>query len=183
MLERTILLAILSILASAGFAREQVPQQLGELVLGKAPPPKYIFGQDDGSNTQAYYVEKDALPKMWQALAPGMPDAVELATVTSYKGRVAQVIFALHYDVQFEVVHRYLTTRFGKGQKANVRTPPIAKNEDCPPLYLMQHWRYESRMLTVMWDKFSGVKVVLRDGRAREMDRNSESDSEPCVEF
>jgi hypothetical protein len=180
---RTILVAIMPILASTGFAREQVPQQLGELELGKVPPSKYIFGESDGSPVQAYYVAKDALPKMWLALAPGMPDVVELATVTSYKGRVAQVVFALHHDVKFEVVDRYFTTRFGKGQKANVRTPPIGKAEDCPPLYLMQHWRYESSMLTVMWDKFSGVKVVLRDGRAREMDRNSESDSEPCVEF
>jgi len=183
MLVRTTVLAIMLILASTAFAREQVPNQLGELVFGKAPPSKYIFGQSDGSPTEAYYVEKDALPKMWLALAPGMPNVVELATVTSYKGRVAQVIFALHYDVKFETVHRYFTARFGKGQKANVRTPPIAKAEDCPPLYLMQHWSHGSNVLTVMWDKFSGVKVVLRDGRAREMDRDSESDSEPCVEF
>jgi|SRR5882762_7935353 len=181
MLVRTILLAIIPILASTGFAREQVPQQLGELVLGKAPPPKYLYGQSDGSPVQAYYVAKDALPKMWLALAPGMPDVVERATVTSYKGRVAQVIFALHHDVKFEVVHRYFTTRFGKGQKANVRTPPIAKTKDCPPLYLMQHWSYGSSMLTVMWDKFSGAMVVLRDDLAHEMDQDP--DSERCVQF
>ena len=183
MLLRTILLAIMPLLASAGFAREQVPQQLGELVLGKAPPAKYVFGESDGSPVQAYYVAKDALPTMWLALAPGMPDVVELATVTSYKGRVAQVVFALHPDVKFEVVHRYFTTRFGKGQKTNVRTPPIGKSEDCPPLYLMQHWSHRKSMLTVMWDKFSGASVVLRDRRAREMDRHSEPDSATCVEF
>src|SRR6266853_3951916 len=178
MLVRAIALAIMLTLAGPGLAREQVPQQLGELMLGKAPPKEYILGQSDGSPAQAYYVPKGVIPKMWLALAPGMPDVVELATITSYKGRVAQVIFALHHDVKFEVVHRNFTTRFGKGRKADVRTPPIAKARDCPPLYLMQHWSYGSSMLTVMWDKFSGVKVVLRDDLAREMDRDS--DSEPC---
>src|SRR5260221_554805 len=123
MLVRTILLVTMSILASQGFARDQVPQQLGELALGKTPPSNYIFGQSDGSPAQAYYVAKDALPKMWLALAPGMPDVVESATITSYRGRVAQVVFALHHKTKFEVIHRYFTTRFGKGQKANVRTP------------------------------------------------------------
>ena len=183
MLLRTTLLAIMLILASMAFAREQFPLQLGELVLGKAPPPKYLSGESDGSPVEAFYVPAEVLPKMWQALAPGMPDVVELATVTSYKGRVAQVIFALHPDVKFEGVHRYFTTRFGKGQKTNVRTPPTGKSEDCPPLYLMQHWSHGNSMLTVMWDKFSGVHVVLRDGRAREMDRHSEPDSATCVEF
>ena len=183
MLLRATLLAIMPILASMAFAREQVPLQLGELVLGKAPPSNYVSGESDGSPVEAFYVATEVLPKMWLALAPGMPDVVELATVTSYKGRVAQVVFALHPDVKFEVVHRYFTTRFGKGQKTNVRTPPIGKSEDCPPLYLVQHWSRGDSMLTVMWDKFSGVHVVLRDGRARETDRHSESDSETCLEF
>jgi len=183
MLVRAIALAITLTLAGPSLAREQVPQQLGELVLGKAPPKEYILGQSDGSASQAYYVPKAVIPKMWLALASGMPDVVELATITSYKGRVVQVIFALHHDVKFEVVHRNFTSRFGKGQKVNVRTPPIAKAKDCPPLYLMQHWSYGRSMLTVMWDKFSGVKVVLRDELAHEMDRDSEPDSEPCVEF
>jgi hypothetical protein len=183
MLARAIAVAIVLTLAGPSLAQEQVPQQLGELTLGKAPPKDYIFGQSDGAPAQAYYVPKGAIPRMWLALAPAMPDVVEVATITTYKGRVAQVIFALHHDVKFEVVDRNFVTRFGKGQKANVRTPPIAKAKDCPSLYLMQHWNSEGRMLTVMWDKFSGAKVVLRSDLAREMDRNLEADSGPCVEF
>jgi hypothetical protein len=182
MLVRT-LVAITLVLASTAFAGERIPQQLGELVLGKAPPSKYIVGQGDGSPVQAYYVAKGALPTMWLALAPEMPNVVELATVTTYKERVVQVVFALHHDVKFEGIHRYFITRFGKGQKANVRTPPSGKAKDCPPLYLMQHWNHGGSALTVMWDKFSGVKVVLRNELAREMDKEDPPESGPCVEF
>jgi hypothetical protein len=183
MLARGIALVITLGSASLGLATEQVPQQLGELMLGRPPPKDYIFGESEAVAAQAYYVQKGAIPKMWLAVAPGMPNVVELATITTYKGRAAQVVFALRPDVKFEVVHRNFETRFGKGQKANVRTPPIAKAKDCPPLYLMQHWSSGDRMLTVMWSKFSGVHVVLRTDLAREMDRDSEPDHPPCVEF
>jgi hypothetical protein len=183
MVARAIALAIMIASTGPGLAQERVPQQLGELVLGKAPPKDYILGELDVVDAQAYHVPKAAIPKIWLGLAPGMPDVVEGATITTYKGRVAQVVFALRPDVKFDVVHRNFLTRFGKGQKANVRTPPIAKVKDCAPLYLMQHWSYGGQMLTVLWDKFSGVHVVLRNGLAREMDRDSEPDHPRCVEF
>ncbi len=184
MLSRTILFAILLLLASTGFTREQIPQQLGDLVIDKAPPCKYLVGQCDGPE-QVWYVTDDALPKMWLSLAPEMPGIVKGATITSYKGRVVQVIFSLHPSVKFEDVNRSFTNRFGNGQKKNVRTLPISKSEDCPKLYLIQNWSYGKGELTVMWDKDDVVRVVLRDNLAREMDKDPEyaPDSEPCVDF
>jgi hypothetical protein len=183
MRSRIALFFILLLLASTGFAREQIPQQLGELVMGKAPPCKYLNGQCDGPE-QVWYVNDDAVPKMWLSLAPEMPSKVKGATVTAYKGRVVQVIFWLLSSVKFEDVNRSFTNRFGNGMKKDVRTKSTSNSPDCPKLYLIQNWSYGNGELTVQWDKEDVVYVILRDNLARTMDKDPEYEPEdaPCLD-
>lgn len=183
MLSRIALFIILLLLASTGFTREQIPQQLGELVMGKSPPCKYLEGQCNGPE-QVWYVKDDAVPKMWLSLAPEMPSNVKGATVTAYKGRVVQVIFSLRPSVKFEDVNRSFTNRFGNGLKKDVRTKSTSNSPDCPKLYLIQNWSHGKGELTVQWAKDDVVYVILRDNLARAMDKDPEyaPDSEPCLD-
>lgn len=174
MLLRLIITGMVSLFATSALAREDLPRQLGELVLGQAAPPKYLIDDGAKSAVKVNYAEESALSKMWMDLAPGMPNAVELATIFSYRGRVAKVRFALKHEVGFDAAYRYLEHRFGKGRQAKIRHSYPAAEADCPRLFLLQNWASESRLLTLLWSS-GGLYAVLNNELDDEMDRDPEA--------
>jgi hypothetical protein len=165
--------------------RERIPQKLGLLVLGQPWPKEYLAVPGDTEST-AQYARKAAAREMWLALAPGMPDAVEGATIGIYKGGVAEVRFSLRRDVEFAAVHRYFAGRFGKGARANVRVPVSASaSKDCPPFYLMQEWSDRNNTLSIDSPAgLSSMHVSLVGPLAREQEeanKDETPDHEPCL--